>query len=289
MTAKTDTELNLNKFAPDEPDGLGFLTLATQQTPEQTLEPVSSKVRKQLPRYYDHEDHYHRLRERRGDMPNGDHNDAVDELVQVLRWQYREEDYQIHREFNFYETKEYREKPLYPDVFLIKGRRKLGESYFVRRDGPPPEVIFEIISTRTRPKDIGPESYQKPHRYEAWGVLEYFAYDPREKRAKKHGLRRLWGWRLVEGKFVAIEPEGPDGRLWSEQLQSWLVPQEQKLKLYDRDGNVRLTEAEYAQQRIQQERLRAEQQRLEAEQQKQRAEKLAEKLRELGIDPDEIA
>ena len=114
---------------------------------------------------------------------------------------------------------------------------------------------------------------------------------------------------MVDGHFQQLVGEGPDGRMWSEQLQSWLVPAGQKLKLYDRDGNLRLTEVEYTKQQLQQQKLEAEQQRLETEQQRQeaeqqklkaeqqrqeaeqqklKAEKFAQKLRELGIDPDTL-
>ena len=60
---------------------------------------------------------------------------------------------------------------------------------------------------------------------------------------------------------------GPDGRLWSVQLDSWLVPDREYLRLYDRQGHLRLTQAE-----------------AEA----RRAQTLAEKLRSLGIDPDQL-
>jgi hypothetical protein len=62
-------------------------------------------------------------------------------------------------------------------------------------------------------------------------------------------------------------PIGPDGRLWSNHLESFLVPDEAYLRLYDRYGQLRLTEAE---------------------EERRRAERLAEKLRSLGIDPDQL-
>ena len=49
------------------------------------------------------------------------------------------------------------------------------------------------------------------------------------------------------------------------------------LRWWDRDGNLLLTGAE-----------RAEQEKQRAEQERQRAERLAAKLRELGVDPDEV-
>ncbi len=57
----------------------------------------------------------------------------------------------------------------------------------------------------------------------------------------------------------ALRPND-DGFLWSEELASFLVPDEHLLRLTDRKKQLRLTEAEA----------------------------LAEKLRSLGVDPDQL-
>ena len=59
----------------------------------------------------------------------------------------------------------------------------------------------------------------------------------------------------------------PAGWLWSEHLESWLVPDQAFLRLYDRHHQLRLTGEEA---------------------QAQRVEALAEKLRSLGVNPDEL-
>ena len=59
----------------------------------------------------------------------------------------------------------------------------------------------------------------------------------------------------------------PGGYLWSSELDSFLVPDEHILRLYDRNNQRRLTQAE-----------------AEA----RRANALAEKLRSMGIDPDQL-
>jgi hypothetical protein len=64
------------------------------------------------------------------------------------------------------------------------------------------------------------------------------------------------------------------------------------LRWIDSEENLLLTgkeRAEQERQRAEQERQRAEQERQRAEQERQRADALAAKLRELGIDPAEIA
>ena len=72
------------------------------------------------------------------------------------------------------------------------------------------------------------------------------------------------------------------GWLWSQQLNSWLVPDSGYVRLYDRHHQLRLTGEE-----AQAWRADAEARRADAE--ARRAQVLAEKLRALGINPDEIA
>jgi hypothetical protein len=94
--------------------------------------------------------------------------------------------------------------------------------------------------------------------------------------------RRLFGWQLdKETQAVREMPVRPDGRLWSSHLDSFLVPAGEHLRLYDRYGQLRLTGAEAEAQRAE---IEAETRQAEA----RRAEALAEKLRSLGIDPDQI-
>jgi hypothetical protein len=92
--------------------------------------------------------------------------------------------------------------------------------------------------------------------------------------------QRLFGWRLdlASGNML---PLPPDGSLWSRELDSFLVPDQQLLRLYDGSHQLRLT-GEEAEAR----RAEVEAQRAEAE--ARRAHVLAEKLRSLGIDPDQV-
>ena len=116
-------------------------------------------------------------------------------------------------------------------------------------------------------------------------------------------MPRLLGWRLdqTRGEMVPMLAD-PGGRLWSEQLESWLVPDGAFLRLSDRSGQRRLTQAEAEAEARQAEARRAEAearradaatrkaeieaQRAQAE--AQRAQALAEKLRSLGVNPDEV-
>ncbi len=220
MTARTNLEMQIDQL---------ILEQAEQAEPPR--------------HFYDVEENFWQLREELGDMPDPTHNLLVDYLLQILRFFYRLNRFVIEREIKIYGTGQYKEKPLYPDVFVLKTREELSEgSYQIGADGPAPEVVIEVISKNKPSNDL----IKKPPRYEAWGIAEYFAYDPRERKIESHAPR-LYGWRLVEGKYEQLEADSA-GRMWSEQLDSWLVPDGEMLRLFDRDGNQRLTDAEAAHQ-----------------------------------------
>ncbi|MGH2496740.1 MAG: Uma2 family endonuclease, partial [Ktedonobacteraceae bacterium] len=195
-----------------------------------------------------------------------------------------------------------------PDVTVIKGvaYQSTTRSWRVGKSGPAPQVVFEIASQETWKKDLD----EKPDRYARMGVQEYFAYDPHEFPLPASRNRRLFGWQLDQDSQTMQEMlPGSNGARWSHHLQSWLVPDGAMLRLYDRNGQMRLTRAEDADQRaliadqradmaVQQAeaeamRVQAEAQRAEAaiqqaEAEARRSQALAEKLRSLGIDPDQV-
>ena len=186
------------------------------------------------------------------------HSSLAHYLVNVLTWLFHGQACAIYDNLNFYLTANRYEYPLAPDVAVIKNvvLRKV-RSWRVGKSGPAPQVVFESASDETWKKDLE----EKPERYAQMGVREYFAYDPNEPPLPQSKYRRLFGWQLDEEAGVMREmTPGLDGSLWSAELNSWLVPDKDLLRLYAPDGQIRLT----------------------------RAEALAEKLRSLGIDPDQI-
>jgi hypothetical protein len=88
---------------------------------------------------------------------------------------------------------------------------------------------------------------------------------------------------LKDGRYVPIEPDAR-GWLWSEVLELYLGVHEGMLRFFTKEGELVSTTAEVAHA----ERARAEQEQARAEEERVRALRLAEKLRELGIDPDEV-
>ena len=141
-------------------------------------------------------------------------------------------------------------KAIVPDVAVFKGcvltpqeRLTLSSWDMSRANRPAPQVVFEIASENTWRHDLD----NKPDDYRLLGVKEYFAYDPVGfwQRGGR-GMSRLRGWRYIDGKTQEIKPD-EQGRLFSEELDSYLVEDGGYLRLYDRQGNRRLTKTEAAQ------------------------------------------
>ena len=64
---------------------------------------------------------------------------------------------------------------LSPDVFVVFGVPDGDRDLFKIWEEKPPSFVLEVTSKSTRGEDMG----TKRQRYAAWGVDEYFLYDPR--------------------------------------------------------------------------------------------------------------
>lgn len=207
------------------------------------------------------------------------HADLVIYLMEVLRWLLRGQVCAIYDNLNFYQTNEPKEYPVAPDIAIIKGVfRQHARSWRIGKRGPAPHVVFEIGSEETWSKDLR----EKPAKYAEMGVREYFAYDPNEPLLLRRSNQRLFGWQLdASGNYMREMQFRSDGSLWSPSLESWLVPDGTLLRLYDRSGQMHLTQAE-------REHQDAELARQQAEAEARRSQAYAEKLRSLGIDPEQL-
>ncbi|MBE9116795.1 Uma2 family endonuclease [Lusitaniella coriacea LEGE 07157] len=161
-----------------------------------------------------------------------------------------------------------------PDFFVVLNtQKKYRRSWVVwEEEGKYPNVIIEVLSKgtastdKTTKKEIYQDSFRTP---------DYFLFDPDKL--------ELVGFHLVDGKYEEIEAN-PQGRLWSQQLGLYLGIEGNFVRFFTPEGELVPTpeeDARQAQQQIQLERQQTQQ----AQQQKER---LADKLRELGIDPDTI-
>jgi Uma2 family endonuclease len=218
-------------------------------------------------------------------------------LLQVLDWLYRAEGWFVISNLNIYRRRDRQEYPLAPDVAVFKGvvipnaaHRTLRSWRMYEPHRPAPQVVVEISSDTTWKDDLE----DKPAKYAALGVQEYYAYDPNDPPYWPRTQGRLRGWRLQAGTMVEQTIDA-QGRLWSDELASWLVPDGAWVRLYDRDGRRRLTESEAA--RAAEAAERAAKESAQAAEAAERAAKEAEraakesawaKLRELGIDPDDL-
>ncbi|NWJ97120.1 MAG: Uma2 family endonuclease [Chloroflexi bacterium] len=220
----------------------------------------------------------------------------------VLECSFQQEDWIINLNMEIYQTSEHKEYPLAPDVSVFKGvalsesaRLSIRSWRMLLPDRPGPSVVFEISSKETWRSDL--EQDKKPTKYKRLGVKEYFAYDPNDPPVwsqEDYRGKRLLGWSYINGQPTKLEPDEL-GRLWSNELESWLVPDKYYLRLYDRQNQLRLTRAEAECRAKEAERAAKEAERAakEAAEQREATERAAKevawaKLRELGIDPETL-
>ena len=208
-----------------------------------------------------------------------------------------------------------KEPPLVPDGFLSLGvERFIGEegrlSYVLwEEENIVPTLALEVVS-----KTYGGEYDIKMERYADLGIRYYAVYlpNPRFRRSRSP----LEVFELVDGVYQQLTgnpiwlPEV--GLSLGRERGTYLGRDREWLYWYDQAGNRLLTPEEQTEQermRAEQERIRAEQERIRAEQEhsraeqehsraeqehsraeqeQARAERLANKLKELGIDPDSL-
>lgn len=161
-----------------------------------------------------------------------------------------------------------------PDVMVVFGRPKGDRGSYQQwlEDNIPPQVVFEFLS----PSNTLKEMAKKLKFYERYGVEEYYLYDPDDG--------DLTGWRREENRLEVIE-----------EMAGWASPRlgirfelsSGELLIYRPDGERFATYVELVQQKelAQQQAI---QERQRAEQALQRSRVLAERLRQLGIDPEQL-
>jgi hypothetical protein len=176
-----------------------------------------------------------------------------------------------------------------PDFFAVTGVcKKERKSWVVWEEEKAPDVIIELLSesTANQDKTVKKEIYQNKMR-----VSEYFWYDPFDS-------EDFAGFTLNNGIYQSL-PFNEQGWLVSQCLGLTLVRWPGKyrgveaiwLRWATLDGEVLSTGQELAQKAQQQAALAQQQAALAQEQvtlAQQRSDKLATKLREMGINPDEI-
>jgi Uma2 family endonuclease len=241
---------------------------------------MAKDVRNKVERYYDS---HQTMEDLMGESSL--HAELIHYLVEVLRWLFHEQACAIYENLNVYCTEEPKEYPVAPDIAVIKGAAyEHLRSWTIDENGSAPHVVFEIASHETWRNDLR----EKPYKYARMGIQEYYLYDAETPPTLKRIGKRLLGWQLDKVSGPQELQADAQGRLWSPHLNSLLVPDENYLRLYDRYGQLRLTgmEAETTARIAAMRYAEAEAEARRAEARKAQA--LAEKLRALGIDPDQL-
>ena len=171
----------------------------------------------------------------------------VNYLISVLRWYFQPNDWFIANNLAIYPPHPRdRYDHIDPDLAVFIGTPHSThnvKSWKVNNtDHPAPTVVFEVASEGTWRNDVE----NKPLDYARMGAQEYYAYDPNDPPAWGEGGSRLRGWRRVaDGELVELERDA-QGHIWSVALESFLVPDDQYLRLTDRSGVRRPSEREAA-------------------------------------------
>jgi Uma2 family endonuclease len=196
-----------------------------------------------------------------------------------------------------------------PDWFLVLNVPRLYDqtdmrlSYVVWQEGVSPFMIVELLSPGTEREDLGEVEAQVGNPPPKWQVYEqilrvpyYVTFDRYSDRLRIFGLnqghyqeletsgQRLWipeldlGLGLWQGEYQGVTRSW---LRWYDEQQNW-IPTDSERLVQERQR------AEQERQRAEQERQRAEQERQRAEQERQQKQQLIDRLRSLGMNPDDL-
>lgn len=185
-------------------------------------------------------------------------------LIECLEWLWQErEDYFATGNLTIYYSPQQKKSTDFrgPDFFVVLGttRNQERKSWVVWQEGGKyPNLIIEILSDSTAKVD---REEKKQIYQDIFRTPEYYWFDPE--------TLELAGFRLEGGIYQPIITN-ESGWLWSEQLGLYLGLYQKQLRYYSATGELISTPQE------------------EAIREKQKNERLATKLRELGINPEEI-
>lgn len=194
-----------------------------------------------------------------------------------------------------------------PDWFGVIGHpsgcdaNELRASYVIWQEEIRPFIVVELISPGTEKEDFGRTVRQVGKPPTKWTVYEQILKIPYYVIYDRYS-DQLSGFRLVDNKYQPIAipqsrqiwlPEIEAGlSLWRGKYKRFI--NQQWLRWYDADGWILTTEETYQQELVQKQQQLSEQnaeaQRAQAEAEAEKAKnaKLAAKLKELGIDPDDL-
>ncbi|WP_016871157.1 Uma2 family endonuclease [Fischerella thermalis] len=205
-------------------------------------------------------------------------------LVTSLEWLWREQnDFFIGANLTIYFSRQQLRNRDFrgPDFFLVKDTEKRSRNSWVvwEEDGRYPDLIIELLSDSTANVD---RTLKKNLYQSRFHTPEYFWFSPE--------TLEFVGFELVGNQYQEIVPNSQGWR-WSQVLGLYLGIHENKLRYFTAGGDLVPTPEEVAfiaQQQAQQATARANDAELLLQQERERSQRLAEQLRSLGIEPDNL-
>ena len=182
-----------------------------------------------------------------------------------------------------------------PDVMVAFGRPK-GERRSYKQweeENVAPQVVFEIASPSNSLKELEDKKFKF---YRKHGVEEYYLFDP-DRQTLKGWLRDKDSLNADSSDADDLDADSSDEERLRPiaEMNGWVSPrlevrfevEDGELQLYRPDGEPFATYAQVVEQR-QQERERAEQERIRADRAETQAAIFAERLRQLGVKPEDL-
>lgn len=158
-------------------------------------------------------------------------------------------------------------KHVSPDVFVVKGVKKMKRLYYLTwEEGKTPNAVIEITSKSTRREDL--QTKFVLYR-DVLKVKEYFMFDPFGEYLKPERFR---GYRLRKGEYMPIalvdgrmpsqvlglhlERDGHTLRLYDPEARKWLPTVDERAEQAERENKVLAEEVERLRKEIEQQKRR---------------------------------
>ena len=142
-----------------------------------------------------------------------------------------------------------------PDVLVAFG---LGvhkrSSYFVWREGKPPDWVLEVASPSTASRDLE----IKRCKYAEMGVAEYWLFDPTGGLFRRRGEAQLQGYALAGGRYEPLPTMAASGAamIRSEVLRLGLRAEKELIRLWDLETGQDVLHREEAEAQLAESRAR---------------------------------
>lgn len=190
-------------------------------------------------------------------------------LVSCLEWHWRDrQDFFVGANLTvYYSHQQLRRRDFRgPDFFLVTDTDRTPRNSWVvwEEGGRYPDLIIELLFDTTAAVE---RSDKKALYQNIFRTPEYFWFSP--------DTAEFAGFKLVGKRYQPIQPN-TQGHLWSKVTGLSLGVDQGRLRYFDAEGECLPTPAEAA-----------EREQARAEREHHLAERLAQRLRELGVDPDE--